>query len=276
MANNSYLINGDFNQTISPLDRGFAYGDGVFRTFRVKGGAPTDWHLHYQKLVADCAAIGIVCPSADVFIEDIEKLFIDDVIDNITSVAKIIITRGEGERGYVTPAIISPLRVIIKSPLPHYHQHYFIEGVELTVCETKLNAQKQLAGVKHLNRIDNVMARMEWRDDVIFDGIMLDHNEQVIECTMCNIFARFNDTLVTPSLKHCGVSGVTRQRILALSTSLDLTVKESSFTLEELYTANEVIICNSLFGALQINKVLAHGWSSQPLAQTLRTLMKYD
>ena len=96
----TYLINGDFNQVISPLDRGFAYGDGVFRTMLVRNGVPESWPQHYQKLVADCAVIGIVCPSAELLMGDIQQLFpiTHPPIDTI-EIAKVIISRGEGERG---------------------------------------------------------------------------------------------------------------------------------------------------------------------------------
>jgi 4-amino-4-deoxychorismate lyase len=276
MDNHAYIVNGDFDQRISPLDRGFAYGDGVFRTMRVQGGIPVNWHLHYQKLVADCASIGIVCPSAELFISDIEQLFIQDIMRNEMSVAKIIVTRGEGERGYTIPAVTTPLRVIIKSQLPSYANHYSKGGVNLTVCETRLAHQQKLAGVKHLNRIENVMARMEWRDESIFDGIMLDSDGNVIECTMSNIFARFGDTLMTPKLNTSGVAGVTRQQILALSKPLNLKVTEATMPLVQLLTADEIIICNSLYGVLQAISIGDKTWPIQSLANKLRTVMRYD
>ena len=100
----TYLINGDFNQVISPLDRGFAYGDGVFRTMLVRNGVPESWPQHYQKLVADCAAIGIVCPSAELLMGDIQQLFpINQAPIDTIEIAKVIIRRGEGERGYAPP-----------------------------------------------------------------------------------------------------------------------------------------------------------------------------
>ena len=112
----TYLINGDFNQAISPLDRGFAYGDGIFRTMVMRSGLPVNWPLHYQKLVADCAAIGIVCPSAELLMSDFLQLFsIEDIDSKKQEVAKIMITRGEGERGYKPPAVTTPTRVIIRS-----------------------------------------------------------------------------------------------------------------------------------------------------------------
>ncbi len=247
----TYLINGSFDSSISPFDRGFAYGDGVFRTLVMRNGVPESWPQHYQKLVADCAVINIVSPSAELLMDDMQQLFLPDEV----AVAKIIITRGEGNRGYTPPPITAPMRVVTKSAMPEYAEERFSVGVNLVVCETRLALQPKLAGIKHLNRLENVLARMEWNDQNIADGILLDTNNNVIECTAANIFARFSDTLVTPSLVQCGVAGITRQHIIELAYTLSLKTKVETFNLEKLFTADEVIICNSIYGAWQVRSI---------------------
>lgn len=270
-----YLINGGFSHAISPLDRGFSYGDGVFRTMLMRNGLPVDWPLHYQKLVADCAAIGIVCPSAELLMSDFQQLFsVEDIEENRLGVAKIIITRGEGERGYKPPAITSPTRVLLKLAMPQYASAYFEQGVRLHVCETRLSAQPKLAGVKHLNRLENVLARMEWSNEAIFDGLMLDAHENVIECTMSNIFARYANKLITPDLSQCGVAGVTRQRVLGLANVLNLQVEIKPLPFADLLKADEVLICNSLIGAFQVIEINNHTWQTQALATSLRSLLR--
>ncbi|MDI1309362.1 MAG: aminodeoxychorismate lyase [Methylotenera sp.] len=268
---NIYLINGDFTQTISPLDRGFAYGDGIFRTMLMRNGQPDNWPLHYQKLVADCAVIGIVCPSADLLISDMQQLF--SVTDQ-PEVAKIIITRGEGARGYAPPAITNPTRVIIKSAMPKYRPDIFIKGVDLHECEIRLPEQKKLAGIKHLNRLENVLARMEWNDENLFDGLMLDLQSNVIECTMSNVFARFDDILITPDLSDCGVAGITRQRIIWLASMLNLKIEIKPLSFTKMALADEVIICNSLYGALSVKKIGHKKFPVQNLAKNIRDALK--
>ena len=271
----TYLINGGFSHSISPLDRGFSYGDGVFRTMLMRNGLPVDWPLHYQKLVADCAAIGIVCPSAELLMSDFQQLFtLEDIEENRLGVAKIIITRGEGERGYKPPAITSPTRVLLKSAMPQYANTYFEQGVRLHVCDTRLSAQPKLAGIKHLNRLENVLARMEWSNEAIFDGLMQDAQENVIECTMSNIFARFANKLITPDLSLCGVAGVTRQRILGLANVLNLQVEIKHLPFADLLKADEVLICNSLIGVFQVTQIGEKTWQTQPLATSLRSLLR--
>jgi len=264
-----YIINGNLFGTISPLDRGLAYGDGVFRTLKVVNGLPEQWPQQYQTLVADCGAIGIVCPSAELLMSDLTQLFTPDEI----AVAKIIITRGDGERGFAPPAITAPMRLVIKSPMPDYPDINFTYGVNLHVCETRMSYQPKLAGIKHLNRLENILARMEWNDPAIVEGIMLDMDDSVIECTSANIFARFDDTLITPSLLKCGIAGITRQRILDIAYTFSLKTKIEAFDLKKLLSADEVIICNSLYGAWQVRSVQNRTWPQLPLAAALRAAL---
>ncbi|PPC94927.1 MAG: aminodeoxychorismate lyase [Methylotenera sp.] len=270
------LINGSFDQVISAADRGFTYGDGVFRTMKIRDGQPISWPFHYQKLVADCAVIGIVCPSAELLVSDIQQLFPIEEFDNgEVSVAKIIITRGEGERGYAPPAVTIPTRVLIKSSMPTYLDAHYLSGVRLHLCDTRLALQPKLAGIKHLNRLENILARMEWREESIFDGLMMDMQSNVIECTMSNIFARVGSHLYTPDLSQCGVAGITRQRILGLESLLGLNCSEVRITLPELLSADEVIVCNSLYGAFQVTAIGNQTWEQQSLASTIRNILTH-
>ena len=276
--NLNYLINGSFDHVISPFDRGFAYGDGVFRTMKMVGSLPDSWPLHYQKLVADCAAINIVCPSAELLMSDLQQLFLPIGLSEVEpAIAKIIITRGEGNRGYTPPAITAPVRVVTRSAMSQYPEIRFSEGVNLTVCETRLASQAKLAGIKHLNRLENVLARMEWTDthmtNGIVDGIMLDSAGNVIECTSANIFARYGDTLMTPSLLQCGVAGITRQRIIDLAYTLSLKVKVEVIDFPTLLSADEVIICNSLYSAWQVKTIQEKTIKTGALAANIRAAL---
>ena len=147
-------------------------------------------------------------------------------------------------------------------------------GVNLHVCDIRLAHQPKLAGIKHLNRLENVMARMEWHDEHIFDGLLLDQQGNVIECTMSNVFARFGDTLITPDLSLCGVAGITRQHILGLSAVLKLDIMINHLTFEALLKADEVVICNSLCGAFQVSQIGETSMPKQSLAKTIRSALK--
>jgi 4-amino-4-deoxychorismate lyase len=265
----TYLINGGTDDGISPLDRGLSYGDGVFRTFKVVDCSPVNWPIQYQKLVSDCGAIGIVCPSAELLLTDIHMLFgLEE-----TAVAKIVITRGLGERGYAPPAITMPTRIVLKSPLPVYPDRCFNEGVDLYLCKTPVSCQPMLAGVKHLNRLENVLARAECRDPAMIDGVMLDIDGNVIECTSANIFVRMGQRLLTPNLSKAGVAGVTRQRILDIAHYLKLTAEIKVLDLDTLLGADEVVMCNSLYGVWQVRSIATQTWPRGDLASQLRELL---
>jgi len=276
MQADTTLIDGEFSDRVPVQDRGFAYGDGVFRTMRMVSGVPLHWPLHYQKLSADCAAIGIVCPSAETLMDDITKLFAEEVTERTDSVAKIVITRGIGKRGYAPPAIMSPMRVVSKLAAPTYKNDFYKLGVSLRVCDLTLSKQPKLAGIKHLNRMENVLARMEWQDEQFFDGILRDDTGLVIECTMCNIFARFDNQLLTPLLNETGVAGVTRGQVMQLGNTFSMTVKEQNITMEQLLSADEVMVTNSLFGVFQVTKIADQSWPVMSLSASLRSLIDYD
>jgi len=262
------LINGASASALSLLDRGLHYGDGVFRTLPVLGGIPQRWGLHYQKLQADCDALNINCPNAQSLLQDIQTLFAHG-----DGVAKIIITRGESARGYAYVADIQANRIVLKSALPQYPKNHLTDGVKLHLCQLRLAHQPKLAGIKHLNRLENVLARSEWRDNSIVDGLLLDPNDLVIECTMSNIFAKFGNRLVTPLLNQCGVSGVTRERLIANGNRLSLVVTEENLPLTQLMQADEIVICNSLFGVWQVVELNGHTWPKLSLADNLNTLL---
>lgn len=261
-----YLINGKPGTSLTPLDRGFAYGDGVFRTLPVIDGVLQCWELHYRKLSEDCNALGIVCPAAELVYEEIALLNRGVA----SSATKVIITRGESARGYAVPALAQPTRAVIRSEMPDYPPHYFSEGVNLHLCQLRLGFQPRLAGVKHLNRLENVLARMEWVDTHLADGVLLDPDGNVIECTMSNLFVREGEVLLTPDLSLCGVAGVTRQRIIDMSGALGYRVEVTKIPLERLLAADEAVICNSLYGVWQVRQLEARRWPRGTLAETLR------
>ena len=262
------LVNGTHSASISLLDRGLSYGDGAFRTMPVHKGLPASWQLHYQKLNHDCNALKIQCPDEQTLLQDIQSLFA-----GADGVAKIIVTRGETARGYAYPADLASNRMVIKTDLPEYPKNRFEQGVSLHLCALRLAHQPLLAGIKHLNRLENVLARSEWTDSSIADGVLLDADDLVIECTMSNIFARYGKQVLTPKLSLCGVSGVTRERLISQLPLLNLSVSEEAFSLSQLMQADEIFICNSLFGVWQVTQFNGKTWAKQSLANDLNLLL---
>lgn len=264
-----HLVNGKSDGCLTPQDRGLAYGDGVFRTMRVLQGVAVSWRRHYRKLSGDCNALGIVCPAEDILLSDIEHL----CSDNADCVIKIVVTRGESTRGYAVPPLAQPTRIVSRSAFPSYPPESAAQGVNLYLCRLRLSSQPILAGIKHLNRLENVLARMEWNDPDLADGLLRDQSDNVIECTMSNLFMRCGMRLMTPDLGQCGVAGVTRERIIEVATTIGYEISIGNFKLDTLLDADEVIICNSLIGVWQVRQLGERRWPAGSLAEKLRPLL---
>jgi 4-amino-4-deoxychorismate lyase len=263
------VINGAVGAAVDAQDRGLAYGDGVFRTLRVRRGRPDRWALHYAKLAHDCHALQIACPEQAV-LENELSLAIGTERDCI---AKIIITRGAGKRGYAIDGTESPTRIVQTSPLPAYPAQYEEEGVRVHICETRLCSQPRLAGVKHLNRLENVLARMEWNDPQIAEGLLFDHEENLIEGTMSNIFLRCGTELFTPDLSRCGVAGVTRDRVMAAAGSVGLSASIRNISMDFFQAAEEVLLCNSVIGVWHVRECSSRRWASGAFAKKVRQIL---
>lgn len=266
------LVNGLPSEHVRVFDRGLAYGDGVFRTLLVRAGHPLCWPRHYDKLHADCAALGIVCPPEDILAAEMVQL----TAGTPDCVLKVTITRGEGQRGYAIPEHMEPTRILMTSPIPQYPESYLTEGVRLHLCSTRLAIQPLLAGIKHLNRLENVLARREWNDSGIAEGLMLDTSENAIEGTMSNLFLLQGKTLHTPDLGRCGVAGVQRERIMGLAGRLGMTIRVNDLSLARIYDADEVVLCNSVIGAWQVKELAGKTWQPGKLAAHLRSLLDDD
>ncbi|MDD5460114.1 MAG: aminodeoxychorismate lyase [Methylococcales bacterium] len=253
------LVNGEYKAHVEISDRGFQYGDGLFETIAVNNGQAVFLDRHLARLERGCRRLNIPFPGIELLSLEAKTLY----QDSNKAVLKLIVTRGPGGRGYRQPDIIQPTRVLSLHPFPSFpdsslgtfkcaHEE---QGIAVRFCNTRLGLNPALAGIKHLNRLEQVLARAEWGDPDIQEGIMLDMAENVIEGTMSNLFYVKNDILYTASLELAGVAGVMRGIIMALSAEHALPVIEHSFMKEELLSADEVFISNSLIGIWPINKI---------------------
>ena len=266
------IINGEQGNSIHVMDRAVMYGDGVFRTMRMRGGKIACWPQQYGKLNADCQLLRILCPARTILEQDLLQI----VRDEADCVVKIIVSRGEGGRGYRVPESISPNRMVLASPAPDYPRHFWREGIKLHVCEIRLCRQPRLAGIKHLNRLENVLARMEWDDPDTPEGVLLDAEGWVVEGTLSNLFMRRGNRLATPDLSACGVAGLQRERILNYAAQLDLTPEITSFSLPLLLGADEVFVCNSVIGVWPVRQIGGQPIALGPTAARMQYLLEHE
>ena len=257
------LINGLQGDAVSIHDRGLLYGDGVFRTLRVHDGRVLNWQRHYKKLQQDSAALGIVCPESALLSDELQRL----IEQQPDAIAKIIITRGQqAARGYAPIASTIPTRILSLAPLPSYPADFYTQGVRLRICELRLGHQPKLAGIKHLNRLENVLAAAEWSDADIAEGVLLDVAGNVIEGTRSNLFMVRDGALLTPDLSQCGVAGVQRDRVLEWAAEHGMSCQIGQFTLAQLLEADEVFMVNSIIGLWPVRELQGRTWSQHPIA----------
>lgn len=260
------LVNGAPSDLISIRDRGLLYGDGVFRTLRACNGHAMHWPQHYHKLQSDCSALGIACPDAAVLSAELDSL----LSQHPDGVLKLIITRGQGARGYAPPAQSAPTRIWDVSPLPSYPAEWSTRGIKARICQLRLSHQPRLAGVKHLNRLENVLAAAEWNDAEIAEGLLLDGADNVIEGTRSNLFLVSQGQLITPDLSRCGVAGVQRERVMAWAAQHNMPLQVRDVKLDEVLHADELFLVNSIIGLWPVRELEQRCWTSFPVAEQIR------
>lgn len=259
------LVNGKQTDKIRVADRGLQYGDGVFETIAIRCSHPVLWQQHLDRLQRGCHVLNIVSPDNHLLADEARQL--TETLD--TGVLKIIITRGQGGRGYHPQRNSSPSRILSSHDWPDYPQEYYTEGVTLKICDTRLGLNPALAGIKHLNRLEQVMARAEW-DDEYAEGLMLDMNNHVIEGTMTNVFVVKNGILHTPDLSACGVAGIARAEVLDIAQALSVSAKIRTLGLADIHEADEVFVCNSVAGIWPVRQVGSQRYTAMDMTRRIQ------
>lgn len=267
------LTNGVFGAHLSPLDRGLAYGDGLFETCRVRAGRVPLWPLHWRRLEAGAKRLGIPLDGERL---ERERQQLLSAGERQSGVLKLIVTRGQGGRAYQAPAHPEPSLCWQFRPGESPAWDAGRAGVALYQCRHRLGDNPALAGMKHLNRLEYVLARSEWGDDFP-EGLLLDAEDRIIEGTLSNVFIRLRQGWCTPALDRNGVAGVMRQLLLeSLAPAQGIVVAERSIRIQELMAAREWFVCNSVFGVWPVT-ALAPGLGSWAVGeQTLQLQRAFE
>lgn len=244
------LYNGKPTDSVPLSDRGFAYGDGLFETIKVVDDRAQFLTEHLRRLERDCARLDIGLDTATLRSEVFSLLSAQS-----SGVLKIIVTRYSTQRGYAASSRARAERFLRFYPQPFPVDVREREGVAVRLCRQRLSEQVALAGMKHLNRLEQVLARAEWSDSAIAEGLMLDTAGRLIEGTASNIFLVKSNAVITPRLHRCGVAGVMREVIMRQLSAQCMPVIEADLTLDDLYAADEVFLSNSLIGIWPVRKI---------------------
>ncbi len=244
------LVNGQVGVSLDPLDRGLHYGDGLFETLYVNPQGIEFWDQHMQRLVAGCRRLNMEPPSLSILLKESLTLIKQS---GQPAILKVVLTRGCGGRGYRPPTNGQANRIISLHPLPNYPNVWQKEGVKTRICSTLASINPSLAGMKHLNRLEQVLARAEWREEDVAEGLMFDFNDRLIEGTMSNVFLMLDGQLHTPRLNQSGVSGIMRQAVFEVAKTLNMTLHERDIDKKELCKVEAMFLTNSIIGVWPVN-----------------------
>ncbi|MFT6905291.1 MAG: 4-amino-4-deoxychorismate lyase [Oleiphilaceae bacterium] len=255
------LVNGIETSAIDIADRGLAYGDGLFETMRVQGGEIPLLLLHLKRFLKGVNILGLGQESRlkKDFLHYLE-VTLDEIKNNACLedfIIKMMVTRGNGGRGYVPPDEAQCHFIAQVFDLPFYPESFSTDGMSIRECQYRLGYQPQLAGIKHLNRLDQVLASQELHGAA--EGLLLDYEDRVIEGTKSNLLVFKGGNVITPSLASCGVHGVLREELLNPAYKLSLNIVTEDVMLSDLSKCNGLAMINSVFGIWFVKTLILQG-----------------
>ena len=256
-------INGRPCARLDQRDRGLQYGDGLFETMRVRRHGIRLLNYHLERLAAGCRMLKIQPPKESVLRRELERI----AALRRDGILKLIVTRGIGPRGY-RPSNGRATRIAALHPLPRAATADAATAVRVRTCTTPLSTNPSLAGIKTLNRLDSVLARAEWTDTRIWEGLMRDVDGNWVCGTMSNLFLRRGTVLTTPLLDRCGVAGVMRRWVLESAAGLHLRTAQRRIHWRDLQSAEEIFMCNAVAGIRSVRTIERTGASALRLDST--------
>lgn len=247
----SIWVNGRSAARIDARDRGLAYGDGAFETMRVRRREVRLLDFHLDRLAEACQRL------------DLRGVDLSRLRTEITGIAKrrpeavlkLILTRGVGARGYRPGGDERCTRVL---SLHSMAIPSAATPARVRLCAMRLGVNCTLAGLKTLNRLESVLARAEWSDARIWEGLLRDTDDNIVSGTMSNLFIRRGPNLLTPKVDRCGVAGVMRRWVLGQAHGLRLRAREARLRWEDLGGADEAFMTNAIAGIVPV-AMIHHG-----------------
>lgn len=266
-----WLVDGALGDHLPLTDRGLSYGDGLFETLLVREGRPCQWRRHWSRLTLGCRRLGFQPPAERDIADEVTGL-----LRNVrVGVLKLLVTRGDGGRGYAPPPQARPRRILALYPMPDQPPEWHTVGVVVRRCLTPATENSALAGLKHLNRLDSVLARAEWSDPGIAEGLMAGPQGEIIGGTMTNLFLWNEECLETPAIDRCGVAGTVRAMAMDLARELGLACSETRIGPEDLHKARGIFLTNSVLGVWPVRRLEGRDYDVEALPlELIRTLRR--
>ena len=258
------LVDGEISSLVATTNRGLNYADGLFETLVVRNSRPLRWQSHMDRLGVGCERLGLAMPSQVVLLREVQT-----VSAGLTeAVVKIVLTRSGQGRGYMPPEDNNCVRIVSSHVYPDGMVELARDGVKARICELRLAIQPALGGIKHLNRLEQVLASAELRKNGAVEGILLNREDHVISALSANIFLVMDDRLLTPRLDLCGVRGVVRSQVLA---EYGARCEQRRIMVDMLQEADEIFICNTVRGIVPITAIDEQEYEIGPVTRELQT-----
>ncbi|HZF15192.1 MAG TPA: aminodeoxychorismate lyase [Steroidobacteraceae bacterium] len=263
----SLWINGSPAPDRMAGDRGLNYGDGLFETMRVERGAVRHLDRHIDRLTGGCRRLGIDGIDTTILCDEIIECAGLQAIGTL----KLIVTRGVGPRGYRPIVEGAPTRILTASNARPADDSG-ANGVQVRYCRTPATENTVLAGLKHLGRLDSVLARGEWSDAAIAEGLMRDSRGFIVGGTMTNLFAVRAGRLLTPRIERAGVRGVMRSVIMDAARSTGIVIEETQLLASDLAGAEELFLTNALVGIWPVRELDGRSYELGPVTRHCQRL----
>ncbi|KIO35027.1 aminodeoxychorismate lyase [Shewanella sp. cp20] len=263
-------VNGQQEDSVSAFDRGLAYGDGLFATMRCSGNEVRFLDSQLLRLVQGAARLGL--PTLDD--DGLRQRLAEACAQGVSAFSqdfclKLLISRGCGGRGYLPPAAPTLTEVISLHEIPSHYSDWQTQGIRLQMSQVSLARQPLLAGIKHLNRLEQVLIRRQTLSEGYDDWLVCDTAGNIIEASMANLFFIQGRTIVTPSLQQAGVAGVMREQLMLWFVEAGFNLEVRSVLPRELAHFDHVLASNSLFGVVAVTGIAEHNFSHSPLLTQL-------
>jgi 4-amino-4-deoxychorismate lyase len=263
-------INGRPGGDVTVLDRGLHYGDGLFETMACQSGRVRFLALHLERLRLGCARLGLRTPQAEPLTREIAAF----AAHGAQTTLKLILTRGAAlARGYAVGEQEEPTRILLRyrAPAPDPAAH---AGVRVRLADLRLGENPALAGIKHLNRLEQVLARREWTDPDIAEALLFSSSGLLISGTMSNVFLVRDGVLTTPRLDRCGVAGVMRAAVARSAPAAGLRCEERALELADLNAAEEIFLTNALSAIRPVRELAGRALAVGPVTRRLQEALE--
>lgn len=264
-------IDGVEGNAVPADDRGLQYGDGIFETILVRKGVPRFLEFHRERMRRGLTQLGIQFPAVEELDAEIARL---SMMAPPLAILKIIITRGTARRGYAPPAQVVARRIVSLWPTRPLPGDVIASGAILNVARLRVPQPSPFAGLKHLNRLENVMAAAEAPVGAGFEALMLDTSERVVSATASNVFLVKDDALLTPRVDRVGVNGVMRQVVLREAPRLGVAAREQDLCLDDVASADAMFITNARIGVVPVQRVREHVFGMSEFVKRLRAAVE--